>query len=135
MEPSLTSPSQTSPHGPFVDVLEDDWGIRMSNYAQVVSTAPGTYDVGWDFSPSASCTTVVLSFEEGNIVYDEGGAGFDEFWDVLGGTDLSSVAGGIALPALSDVNDGIDRGVTTGTLVQWSGTEWVGVTAVDGGAP
>ena len=75
---------------------------------------------------------VLLCFD---ALPDEGGAGFDEWWDVMGGTDFSSISSGVSLPDLTDVNDGIDTGVTTGTLVQWNGTEWVGVTAVDGGSP
>jgi hypothetical protein len=69
---------------------------------------------------------------------EEGGnQGWNEFWDVFDGTtvDSGSSVTGMAFPDLNDVQDVITSTASVGSLVRWDGTQWVGVTTLDGGSP
>lgn len=78
IEGALTSPTQTAPVSPLVDVLEDDWGIRMSNYGQIsgISSA-GTYSTDWTYTSSAAWVIMNVAVCEGEPA---GGYGY---WGML----------------------------------------------------
>jgi len=66
IEPTMTSPTQTSPTAPTVSVLEDDWGIRFSNFGQITGISnPGTYTQGFTYTISPGWIILSVAIKEG----------------------------------------------------------------------
>lgn len=70
--PDLGSPSDTTPVAPVVDVLEDDWGIRMSNYGQIAGVQPANlYDTAWTLGSSSDWGVMNVAIMEGSATVAE----------------------------------------------------------------